>query len=701
MAIIQRIRMRAGVLLAVVVGVALFAFILGDFITSGGFLYRKSKMNIAEINGTKIPYPEYQKILVYIEEVMKAQYQTTSLDQEMLENIRNQTWQELIQIYLLDKEYHKLGLSVSNQEFSDLIQGRNPHPLVMQMFANPETGTLDRLQLSEFLSRIDEISGTPKMIWVFYENVINKERLYSKYNTLIRKGLYVNSLEAERRQRDMAYTVDISFIQRNFFEIPDSTITVDQSEINKYYNKYKERYKQEESRDLKYVAFEIKPSEADFKDAEAWINDIKPEFEEVEDVEQYINFTSPPYDYTNYKQGELPEALDEFMFSTELGDVYGPYFENNAYHLAKLAKINYISDSVRACHILIPANQANAQQMRYLADSLKTLAEEGYDFSTLVSQNSRDYTTIMSGGDLGWFKEGMKGQYFSDTCFTANIGDIKITYSSEGFHVVKIINKSRLVKKVQVGILTREVTPSAETDQYYYSQAIEFASANNTLEKFEEAVADNNPVAIPVYGLRPLDNNVQGLENSRNIVHWAFEEAEEGDILKDITEYSGKYIVAVLTKVHHEGYKDIEDVSENIRFEIIKQKKSEMLVEEMKADLSNANTIDEVASAMQVKVNSATGIRFTSFSIPEAGTEPRLIAAATYAPLHVISEPVAGENGVFIFSVDNATENNEQYSNLSIARSYIERSYAARANRQSFETLKELANIEDSRYRFY
>ena len=701
MAIIQRIRMRAGILLAVVVGIALFAFILGDFITSGGFLIRKSKMNIAEINGSKIPYPEYQQILTYIEEVMKAQYQTTSLDPTLVENMRNQAWQELIQKYLLDKEYKKLGLTVSDPEFSDMVQGPNPHPLVMQMFANPETGTLNRLQLSEFLSRIDEISGTPKMIWVFYENVMNQERLFSKYNTLIRKGLYANSLETERRQKDITTSVDVSFIQKSFLEIPDSTINVTESDIHKYYNTYKERYKQDETRDLKYVAFEVKPSEADYKDAETWINDIKPEFEEVEDVQQYINFTSPPYDPTNYKKGELPPVLDEFMFSARLGDVYGPYFENNSYKLAKLAKINYISDSVRVSHILLPANQNNAQQMRGLADSLITLAKTGYNFATLVKDNSRDFSTIMSGGDMGWIKEGTNGQYFSDTCFFSNIGDIKLTYSQDGFHVVKITAKSKPVKKVQVGILSREVTPSAETDQKYYSEAIEFASTNNTLDKFEKAVADNDPLAIPVTGVKPLDNNVQGIENSRNIVHWAFEEAEEGDMLKDIEEYGGKYVVVFVTKVHHKGYKSVEDVADEIRLEIIKQKKEDKLAEEMKLVADNSNTIDDAAASLKVDVNSASGVRFTSFSIPRAGQEPKLIAAATNAPPNVISGPVEGENGVYLFSVDNINTAEGQYSNPALARSYIERNYAAEANRESFTALEELANIKDKRYRFY
>ena len=389
------------------------------------------------------------------------------------------------------------------------------------------------------------------------------------------------------------------------------------------------------------------------------------------------------------------------MFASKLGAVYGPYFEDNAYKLAKLAKINYLPDSVRVSHILLPVNQSNVEEMRHLADSLKTLAREGYSFTTLVQDNSRDFATVMSGGDLGWIKEGEKGRYFSDSCFYAKVGDIKLTYSQDGFHVIKITDQSRYVKKVQVGILSREVTPSVETDQYYYTKAVEFASANNTLEKFNEAVADNDPLAIPVYGLKPLDNNVQGIENSRNIVHWAFNEAQEGDMLKDIAEYGGKYIVAIVTKVYHEGYKNVEDVSKDIKFEIIKEKKAGILGNEMKQIAADAGTIDDAAAKMNLKVNAATGIRFTSFSIPGAGTEPKLIAAATHAPLNEISGPVAGENGVYLFSVDNIITNKEQFNSPMLSRSYIERNYAARANRSAFDILKKLAHIKDKRYRFY
>lgn len=701
MAIIQKIRTRAGLLLAIVIGMALFAFILGDFITSGGFIVQKSRMNVAEINGTKISYPDYQKLQAYNEEVVKIQAQTTQMSEEMVDYVREQSWQNLIQKYLLEKEYEKLGLVVSDPEFSEMINGPNPHPRVVRMFPNAETGTLNRLQLSEFLSRIDEITGPFKTIWVQNEQMINVERLYIKYNTLIRKGLYVNKLEAQQREKAMATSVDFSFIQQNYSAISDSSIVVSEAEMKKYYKENIEKFKQEETRDLKYVAFNIEPSKADFKEANTWINEAKSEFEEVEDVAQYINFNSPPYDPTNYKEDELPDSIGEFMFNAELGDVYGPYFENNTFKLAKLAKINYMSDSVKASHILLPADQSNVEQMRSLADSLMTLANDGYDFSKLVRENSRDYNTVITGGDLGWFHEGMKGPYFSDSCFYSNIGEVKMTYSEEGFHVVKVTAKARPVKKIQVGVLTREVTPGTETDQKYYKEAVEFASSNTTIEAFEKATANMFPAAYPVQDLKPLDKEIPGIEKSRTIVHWAFQSTKPGEMIKDIDDYSGKYIVAIITGVHEKGYAPFEDVSDQIKSNLIKEKKAALLSEEMEQKLANAQNIDELATELELPVKSANGIRFTSSYVSNVGAEPKLVGTALNAPEQKIVGPIAGENGVFFIYIDNKVVAENQGVNIDQTKSYIQNNYAARANRESFEIIKELGKIKDYRHNFY
>ena len=330
--------------------------------------------------------------------------------------------------------------------------------------------------------------------------------MYSKYMALINQGLYVTKLEAEKQQEQLQTQVNFSFIQKSYASVSDS-LDVSEREIKDYYKLHKEDYRQEESRDLQYVAFDVIPSKTDFSDAEKWINDILPEFKEITDVKEFLRLNSyPPDDIKNYKKGELPDTLDQFMFDAKEGAVYGPYFEDNSYKLAKLAKILYLPDSVRVSEIELPFNQDNFQQVRVLADSLDSLAKNGVNFTKLVRENSRG-RTAMQGGDIGWVKEGTNGPAFSDSVFSAKLGEVKLTFTQNNgqyaYHIIKVTQQSKLIKQVRVGILTKKVEPSAQTDNLYYSKASTFAGANNTLAKFEAATRSGEPKAVRAYGLKP------------------------------------------------------------------------------------------------------------------------------------------------------------------------------------------------------
>jgi peptidyl-prolyl cis-trans isomerase D len=570
----------------------------------------------------------------------------------------------------------------------------------MQLFANPETGALNRIALTGFLQRMKEDANSEqKKYWLYIEDMIYKQRLSSKFTTLIRQGLYVTKLETDRRQEEISTSVDLSYLQKLYSSVADNKVTINESDVKTYYKQHKIEYKQEESRSIKYVSFDVVPSESDNAYVKKWIEDILPEFTKITDVEQYVKFNSDkPYDRINFKKGELPERLDAFMFNAKIGDVYGPYFEENTYKIAKLAKINYLPDSIHVKQILLPVNQNNVNQMQYLADSLKNLAQSGYDFAELVRNNSKDASS-QSGGDIGWIREGTYSPRFSDSCFSAGINDIKITFSKAGIHIIKVIEKSTPVKKVQVGILAREVRASDQTDQYYYSKASEFAGLNNTVQKFEAAIKSNQPAAIPVFDLKPLDNSIQGLEKPRQLIRWVFE-ANEGDVSK-VYRFGDKYVIAAITKVNKKGYKSLNEVAASITLEVRKEKKAEMLIKEMAIATEGQSSIDAIATKLNTNVKSVTGIRFTSYSLQDAGAEPKVIAAAMSIEPNKVSEPVAGENGVYIIDVNNRIKAENQNFNPTLIRNYIERSYSARVNYQTFEVLQELANINDNRGRFY
>ncbi len=700
MAIITKIRTRAGVLVTIIIGLSLFLFVLTDLFTSGSKLYNKSRMNVAEIDGNTVEFPAFEKRIRQLEEIVKAQYGVNNLNEEMTENVRNQAWQDLLQDMVMLKECNKVGLSMPGQELYDLITGPNPPSIIRQIFGNPETGEINRVGLNGFLQKInDEPDNDQKRYWFYLENTMIKQALMEKYSALVRNGLYATSLEAKDRRDEMSTSIDFSYIQLPYSSISDSSVRISESEMKAYYKEHKEEYKQVESRSIKYVAYEVVPSESDNANAKKWIDDILPEYTKITDVEQYIKANSDgPYDSKNYKKGELPENLDNFMFAAKVGDVLGPYFENNTYKIAKLAKINYLPDSVRISQILLPVNQKNVNQMEYLADSLKKLAENGYDFADLARNNSADQSS-KNGGDFGWVKEGMISQQFSDSCIYGKKGQVKITTSQTGIHIIKIMDASAPVKKVQVGILAREVRASDQTEQKYYAMASKFAGINNTAEKFESAVKSNNPAAISVFDIKPLDNDIQGLERPRQLVRWIFE-AKQGEVSK-IYQLGNKYVVALVTKVREKGYKPLGDVSAEIRSEIRKQKKANQLANQLSNAAAGSSLLDAIAAKLGTVVKTANGVQLSSYSIQNLGAEPKLLAAAYEIDLNKISSPISGENGVYIIDVENKTKSANQNISTELMKRYIEGSYKARVNYEAFQVLQDLANIKDYRGRFF
>jgi len=700
MAILERLRVRAGLLLAIVIGLALLAFVLSDLIDSGGSLFTRSKYEIAEISGKSVPYTDYEMKVKELEDMQKLQSGNMSLDEETMDQIRNVTWENMIRDMLLEKQYSKLGLDVSEDELTSIIMGENPHPAIAQLFTDPQTGIFNRQAFNSFMQRVssDEEQSEEKAYYLFLEKEIYNQRKNIKFLNLVRQGLYATKFEAERQSIETSRTVDLNFIVKNFSSVSDSAIVVTDKDIEKYYKDNLSRFKQEESRDIRYVLYEVVPSEADFLFAEQWINNIKPDFETAEDMIQFVNLDSDvPFDYANYGAGELPDTLDDVLFNAEVGTTYGPYFTENSYRISRLAKINYLADSVKARHILLRGTQANVQTLFETADSLADLVRKGSDFGMLAMMYSSD-GTAQSGGDLGWFGEGEMVKPFSDSCFYGKKGDVKVVPTQYGIHVIQIQDQSMAVKQVQVATLVKNVVPSEETDQNFYMMANEFAGKNNTFEEFTKAVEEGVPGAKVerAVNLAPLDKRVNDMESARQVVSWVYK-AEEKDI-STVFKIGDLYLVAAVEKVRDEGNIPLQQIRADIENRVKQEKKAEMIAAQFSS--KNASSLENLAGEMGLPVEPVSGLRFTSSSLGNAGIEPKVIAAATVLAKGAVSKPVVGENGVYVLSVNNINAP-EEPANTELSRNYVERNYAARTNYYAYEALKELANIKDNRRMFY
>ena len=700
MATLEKIRNRAGLLVAIIIGMALFAFILGDLLNSGRSLFTKSQYEIAKVAGKSIPYMDFQERVNNFIEINKIQSGKSSLDENTIDNIRNVAWDYMIEEIIMSDEYSKLGLAVTGDEMMDMIQGENPHPIIRQFFSDPKTGVLNKSFMFNFIQKtLQEDKSERKTIWLYIEDEIYRQRRIAKFTNLVKKGLYVNSLQLNRRAEEVAKSADIDYIAQPFTLIPDSAVSVSEKEIKEYYDAHLASYAQEESRDLKYVTFEVVPSKEDFKTAEDWINKIKPEFVATKDTKQFVNLQSDvPYDDRNYTKSELPENIADFMFNASEGDVFGPYFENDAYKLAKLAKIQYLPDSVKARHILLQANNDNYMQVKQLADSLMELIKKGADFAELARQNSAD-GSAQEGGNLGWFHEGDMVKPFSDSCFYGKVGDIKEVISQFGIHIVEILAQSKDVKKVQVGILVRNVEPSEETDQYYYKQASEFAGLNNTYEKFNKAIKAQNLVPHTAPGLKPLDKEITGLVSPRPLVKWAYD-ADEHDV-SNVMKFGDKYVVATVENVKEKGYAPLKDVKAGIELELSKQKKGEKLSDNINNLLSSTRTLDDLATKLVTTIHSAAAVSYSTRTIEGAGIEPNISAAAFALKEGEISQPIIGNNGVYVILITNVKESENLDMLMEREKLIMKRNYESRANYGALDALKKRAKIVDNRANFY
>jgi len=411
MATLERIRSH-GVLLMVVVGLALLAFIVGDFLNSGSTYFNESKANVAEINGDNVKMVDYMAAIDQLTEVYKVEFGESNINEEMTEQIRQSVWESTVREKLLDAETKSIGMEVSKQELFDLILGNNIHPLIRgrRVFYNPQTGAFDPKILSQFISMLDseESSNIPadqlntyKQYWKFWEKTVKNSRLEEKYNMLLTKATVANSLEAKNSFEGSKTAVDVVYAMKPYFSVADSLVTVSDKEVEALYEKKKEQFKQEANCDLKYVAFAIQPSKEDFAEVEKWINDLKVEFATTEDVADVTNSNSDvAYKGINLSKEDVVEDLRAFAFSGRKGDVVGPLFTDNTYRMARIVESGIASpDSVKLRHIFVATESQAATQL--LADSLEKAIRGGADFAALARQHSRVEQTAAKGGEIG------------------------------------------------------------------------------------------------------------------------------------------------------------------------------------------------------------------------------------------------------------------------------------------------------------
>ncbi|NOY95776.1 MAG: peptidylprolyl isomerase [Chlorobi bacterium] len=707
MATLQTIRNRAGLLIGIVIFMALVAFILGDMLRSGSSMFRKSQMEIAEIDGESIQYPDFQKKVEEIGNMYKLNSGQSQIDENTWVQIREQAWQGIVRDVLMSDVYKGLGLEVSADELYDMVQGRNIHPIVRQIFSNPNTGQVDRAAIVRFLKNLETgVSPEQRSYWLYLEKQITDDRMLTKYNNLVQKGLYVTTEEAQNTLDNNNHQVSFDYIALNYSSVPDSAVEVTERDLKKYYNSHQNEYKQERTCRIEYVTFPVTPSKQDDQHAKEWIDEIKADFTTAEDNAQFVNSNSDvSFDPTWKKESELPEDIANWIFTegAKENDVYGPYFKDGAYRLEKVIKIAMMPDSVKARHILLRVEKGTGIEAKEaLADSLKTAIENGSDFATLATQFSDDTGSAIKGGDLGWFGRNQMVKPFEEAAFNAKVKEVTIVKSQYGIHIIQTTKRGIETRQVQIASLVRNVVPSDATYQKIYTKASKFASENTNLEEFDAAIAEKH-LTKKVAVLHENDRTIAGLDKPRSLVRAAFE-TKEGELIADsrgstIFELSDNFVIAALVEANEEGVAPFEDVKVRVELAVIKEKKGELLKEKATAALNESNDFAVVAQELNSEIKTAENLNFNSFSIPGTGVEPALIGTVSGLEADEVSKAIVGNNGVYIAKVTAINEGVN--TDLVAEQNRLMQSMGYRARYEAYKARQSAAEIIDKRFKFY
>ena len=652
MAVLEKIRVKLGVLITVLIAVALLSFIIDPGTLETTLSYFSSKYDVGKIDGKKVRYNEFQKEVDYYTNIYTLTTGSQSVSEEAMQAINESAWQNLISEWYVIPQMQKAGIRVGDDELVDLSQGKEISPILQQdpVFLDA-TGEFSRTKLLDFIHAIPgDASGNLAAYWSFLQQNMTSQQYFTKYTSLITASDILTPVELRRQIEENNTSSDAEFVLVPFGFQRDTTIKVSDKEVQDYYNAHKENYRQTASRDVEFVAYEVVPSEADIKAAEEEINSLYDEFAATDNLKAFLSFNSdtPLQDYY-YKEGELagqfPE-VDEFAFSRN-PKVLPVFQKENTFYAARVNDVKNMSDSAYVRHILLSFEDGA------LADSLLNVLNHGGDFSDLASRFSLDQNpNVANPGDIGWMTQTSMIPGMQDV-LTMRPGAIARMETDYGLHIVTVTDRTTPMKKVQLAILSKEALPSKETFQDFYAQANDLASrCEGKIENFDKITMEEDLPVIPANRVAESARQLSRYDDVREVIRWIYDDkTKEGDVSPIITVNNDIYFVVALKQIHEEGYTPVNTVASTIRYRLTNEKRAEKVRNEVADKIAGLTDINVIADTLGQTVSTKTGITFGSMS--GNSTEPAFIGAVAGAEPGVIAGPVAGNIGVYVLQVDN------------------------------------------------
>ena len=711
MAALGKIRKR-GVTLVIIIGLGLFAFIAEEAFRSCEATKNQQRQQIGEVLGNKVNVQEFQALVDEYQDVLKMTQGRDNFTEEELNSIKDQVWNSFVNEQLINDEAKKLGLTVTDEELQNIMkEGTNPM-LMQSPFVNQQTGRFDVTMLTKFLDDYKKSAGNPQLsesyqtiykYWQFIEKQLRQQTLTQKYQALMAGCLLSNPISAKMAFEGQNQETDIQLASFAYSSINDNDVKVDEKDIKAKYEEEKEMFKQQvETRDIKYVDFQVLASAADRKALQKTMEEASAKLQSGANPAEVVRKAQSQFPYTGIAATKraYPSDIAAKLDSMSVGQTTAPFETkfDNTLNVVKLISKSQMPDSIEYRQIQVGG--ATVEAARQTADSVYNALKAGADFEALAQKYGQT-------GQKQWLTSAMyensnmmdeESKNYLNAINGLSVNDVKNLEFTQGNIVIQVTARKAMVDKYDVAVIKHTIDFSKGTYSEAYNKFSQFVSENKTIADMEKNAAKFGYTVSPRQDLANSEHNVAGLRATREAMKWIFD-AKEGQV-SPLYECGNNdhLLVVALTKIHPVGYRALESVQDMVKAEVVRDKKFEQLKEKLAgvADIA-------AAQAKGARVDSVNQITFGApvFVQATGASEPALAGAVASAKQGDFSKAlVKGNGGAYLFKVlkkseregakfdDKAVEQQLQMQALQSARIFIQELY-------------QKANVVDNRYLFF
>lgn len=637
-----------------------------------------------------------------------------------MQAIRQQAWEMLIVRHAIEDQYEEVGSIVTTEEMEDMVYGKNLNPNVRQSFTDPQTGQFNPQQVKDFLRQLQAPPENPDLLrswemqknqWEAFQSDLRAGRARIKYENLLIKSTYVTTAEAEQNYHMKNDVAEVKYVYVPFTSMSDSAVTVTDADFRAYYDKNKEKFKSEFTRDMKFVQFPVNASAEDSLEVKGELDKLVADFRNT--TEDSVFAANDSYNsvapYTKYTSSSVPAYIskDELV----AGTVKGPFKNGNGYALIKVSKTGREKiDSAKASHILFRWNstsEADKAEAKERATKVLKDIQAGASFEDKAREFGTD-GSASSGGDLGWFYTGTDPNQahmvkpFEKAVFDAAKPGVlnDVVETDFGYHLIKVTNskKSKEVNTYTLAEIQHDVTPSDASVMSALNKANEFATDLSGVDNFVKRAEDSGITVYDAKNVGVAERRLNTLPEARQIVQWLFRDADMGEV-STVFDLQDTYVVAVMTGEVEKGYKSLATVKDEITPAVEDEAKAKVIIDKL---TPLTGSLEEIAAAYgsAATLHASSDLKLSTNNLPGPGFDAIAIGEAFSPESGKRTKPFAGERGVLIVEMQNKTIAPALQDYFEYKDQLIQA--ATNKNTQYIgEAIKDKSDITDKRYKFY